>query len=45
MDNIEIVNINDEDFVLVSQPDGGYTSMPKALWDELEAQREQSGTL
>ncbi len=33
------------DVVLIDRGNGEYTSMPKAVWDELEAQREQSGTL
>ena len=35
-----------KEFVLIYHNyDDGFTSMPKAVWDELEAQREQSGTL
>ena len=31
--------------IVIDHEDGSFTSMPKAVWDELEAQREQSGTL
>lgn len=31
--------------IQIDRGNGEYTSMPKAVWDELEAQREQSGTL
>ena len=34
-----------QDFAIIEHSDGSYTSMPKTTWDELEAQREQSGTL
>jgi hypothetical protein len=31
--------------IIINRGNGEFTSMPKAVWDELEAQREQSGTL
>lgn len=34
-----------ETHILIDRGNGEFTSMPKAIWDELEAQREQSGTL
>lgn len=30
---------------VIDNGNGSFTSMPKEVWDELEAQREQSGTL
>ena len=33
------------DYVIIDRGNNEFTSMPKAIWDELEAQREQSGTL
>lgn len=34
-----------ETHILIDKNEGNFTSMPKAVWDELQAQREQSGTL
>ena len=31
--------------IIIDRGNGEFTSMPKDVWDELEAQREQSGTL
>lgn len=31
--------------VIIDRGNGEFTSMPKAVWDELEAQRQQNGTL
>ena len=31
--------------VIIDRGNGEFTSMLKSTWDELEAQREQSGTL
>ena len=49
MENVEIVEIEtprgSETHVIIDRGNGEFTSMPKAVWDELEAQREQSGTL
>lgn len=44
---LEIENIEGElvQHIIIDRGNGEYTSMPKAVWDELEAQREQSGTL
>ena len=33
------------EIVVIYYENGSYTSMLKSTWDELEAQREQSGTL
>ena len=49
MKNIEIVEVETpsgvETHVIINNGDGSFTSMSKAHYDELEAQREQSGTL
>ena len=51
MENIKIFEMTDpltnetSQHVLIDRGNEEYTSMPKAVWDELEAQREQSGTL
>ena len=49
MDNIKIVEIESiagiETHVIIDRGNGEYTSMLKSTWDELEAQREQIGTL
>lgn len=47
MENIkEITNeLTGEVHIIIDRGNGEFTSMPKAVWDELEAQREQSGTL
>ena len=50
MDNIKIVEIENsfgetQTHVIIDNGDGSFTSMLKSTWDELEAQREQSGTL
>jgi len=51
MTNIEILEVENaidgstETHVIIDRGNGEYTSMPKVVWDELEAQREQSGTL
>lgn len=31
--------------IIIDNGDGSFTSMRKDFWDELEAKREQSGTL
>lgn len=31
--------------IIIDRGSGEFTSMPKAIWDELEAKREQSETL
>ena len=44
--NYEIVLDKDgKEHIIIDRGNGEFTSMPKAVWDELEAQREQSGTL
>ena len=46
MTNIEIVtNSLGDEHVIIENADGSFTSMTKAHYEELEAQREQSGTL
>lgn len=45
MENIEIIEIDGETFVQIDRGNGEFTSMLKSTWDDLEAQREQSGTL
>ena len=51
MDNIKIVEVENPmdgslvEHVIIDRGNGEYTSMLKSTWDELEAQREQSGTL
>lgn len=44
---IEVVGVNGEvaKHIIIDRGNGEYTSMLKSTWDELEAQREQSGTL
>ena len=47
MDNVIFI-VNELDGVehaIIDNGDGCFTSMTKAHWDTLEAQREQSGTL
>ena len=44
--NYEFITDKDGvEHIIIDKGDGSFTSMPKAVWDELEAQREQSGTL
>ena len=49
MENVKIIEIEGlegvMEHVIIDRGNGEYTSMPKAVWDELEAQKEQSGTL
>ena len=49
MDNIKIIEHTSLDgiveWVIIDRGNGEFTSMLKSTWDELEAQREQSGTL
>ena len=49
MTNIQIIEIETiagtEEHVIIDRGNGEYTSMLKSTYDELEAQREQSGTL
>lgn len=45
---MKITNFTDElgtEMVTVDNGDGTFLTTTKAYWDELEAQREQSGTL
>lgn len=51
MDNLTILEMTDSitgevvEHVIIDRGNGEFTSMLKSTWDELEAQREQSGTL
>ena len=49
MKNFEIIEIDTaagtQTHVIIDRGNGEFTSMLKSTWDELEAQREQSGTL
>jgi hypothetical protein len=44
MDKIEIIDIQGVEHVIIDRGNGEYTSMPKAVWDELEAAKE-NGTI
>ncbi len=45
MDNLEIVkDHNGVQHAVITNSDGSFTSMPKAIWDELEAAKE-NGTI
>jgi acyl-CoA thioesterase FadM len=49
MDNISILEVENFDgskteHVIIDRGNGEYTSMPKAVWDELEAAKE-NGTI
>ena len=44
--NYEIITDKDGfEHVIIDRGNGEFTSMPKAVWDELEAQKELGGTL
>jgi hypothetical protein len=46
MTNIEIIEgIDGVEMVIIDRGNNEFTSMTKAHWDKLEAEREQSGTL
>ena len=45
MENVSFIIVNEVEHAIIDRGNGEFTSMPKAVWDELEAQREQSGTL
>lgn len=47
MENIkEIINqLNGEVHILIERGNGEFTSMPKSVWDKLQAQKELGGTL
>jgi len=47
MKNVEIVinELDGSEHIIIDRGNGEFTSMLKSTWDELEAQREQSGTL
>jgi acyl-CoA thioesterase FadM len=42
--NIEIVEVEGTEHVIIDKGNGEFTSMPKAVWDELEAAKE-NGTI
>jgi acyl-CoA thioesterase FadM len=50
MENIEIIEVPNSagelvKHVIIDRGNGEFTSMPKSVWDELEAAKEASGTL
>ncbi len=50
MNNIQILEIENvagelQTHVIIDRGNGEFTSMPKSVWDELEAQKELGGTL
>jgi hypothetical protein len=45
MDYKIITDKNGVEHIIIDRGNDEYTSMLKSTWDELEAQREQSGTL
>ena len=46
MQNITfITDAEGVEHIIIDRGNDEFTSMPKSVWDELEAQREQSGTL
>lgn len=50
MDNITEIEIENLDesitkHIIIDRGNGEFTSMPKAVWDELETAKEASGTL
>jgi hypothetical protein len=50
MNNIREIEVPDVDgttttFVIIDRGNEEFTSMPKTLWEELEAQKELGGTL
>ena len=49
MENIEIIELETQqglqDFVIIDRGNGEFTSMPKSVWDEIEAAKEARGTL
>ena len=44
-DNVTFLEIEGVEIAIIDRGNNEFTSMPKSVWDELEAQREQSGTL
>ena len=46
INDYEIVeDSNGIEHIIIDRGNGEFTSMPKAVWDELEAQKELGGTL
>ena len=50
MDNVTFIEIEERDgakseHVIIDRGNGEFTSMPKAVWDEQQAQKELGGTL
>ena len=45
--NYEIITseVSNTEHIIIDRGNGEFTSMPKAVWDELEAQKELGGTL
>jgi hypothetical protein len=44
MNDIEIVEVQGFEHVIIDRGNGEFTSMPKAVWDEIEAAKE-NGTI
>ena len=44
MGNIQIIVIDETEHIIIDRGNGEFTSMPKAVWDELEAAKE-NGTI
>jgi hypothetical protein len=48
MSNVELIEVTNEfgtfEHIIIDRGNGEYTSMPKAVWDELEAAKE-NGTI
>lgn len=45
MNNIQILDLAGIETIIIDRGNGEFTSMPKAVWDELKAAKEASGTL
>ena len=45
MDYEIIIDSFGDEHIVITHTDGSHTTMLKSIWDELEAAKEQSGTL
>lgn len=51
MENIQIIEVESPfdgsitEHIIIDRGNGEFTSMPKAVWDEQQAQKELGGTL
>jgi hypothetical protein len=45
MSNVTFIEVEGKEFAIIDRGNEEYTSMPKADWEELEAQKELGGTL